>query len=59
MNKYLEENKSIIRDLLGKHITISEIIDLYRSVQECEVSKENFVSYLMSIIGGCREKEMC
>ena len=50
VNKKLEENKSIIRDILGKYITRSETIGLYRSIQECEVSEETFVSYLMGIL---------
>ena len=48
--KELEENKSVIRDMLGDYITRSEIIDLYHSMQECKVGKENFVSYLMGIL---------
>lgn len=59
VNKDIEENKSIIRDILGDKITISEIIDLYRSIHECDVSEETFVRYLFGIIGGCREKGMC
>lgn len=51
VNKKLEENKSIIRDILGKNITRSEIIDLYRTIQECDIGKETFVRYLMGIIG--------
>ena len=59
VDKELERNKSIVRDILGKNITRTEIIDLYRSIQECEVSKDDFVDYLINIIGRCREKEMC
>ena len=59
VNKEIEENKSVIKDILGNYITRTEIIDLYRSIQECDISKETFVRYLTSIIGGCREKEMC
>ena len=59
MHKELEENKSVIRDILDKNITGSEIIDLYRSIQECEVSKEDFVEYLINIIGRCYGKGMC
>lgn len=51
VNKKLEKNKSVIMDMLGSYITKSEIIDLYRSIQECEVSKDVFVGYLMGIIG--------
>lgn len=50
MYKELEENKSVIRDILGNYITISEIMDLYRGIQECNISKETFVSYLMGIL---------
>lgn len=59
MDKELKQNKSIIRDMLGKNITRSEIIGLYRSMQECEVSKDIFINYLMGIIGGCYRNEMC
>lgn len=59
MYKKLEENKSIIKDILDKNITKHEIIDLYRSIQKCEVSKEDFVDYLIDIIGRCYGKEMC
>lgn len=57
--KNLEENKSIIRDMLGNKITRSGIIDLYRSIHECEVGKDVFVNYLMSIIGGYRVRKIC
>lgn len=50
VDKELEQNKSVIRDMLGNKITRSETIDLYRSIQECDVSKETFVSYLMGIL---------
>ena len=57
VNKEIEENKSVIRDMLCKNITRSEIIDLYRSIQECEVSKDDFVDYLINIIGRCYGKK--
>ena len=56
MDKELKQNKSIIRDMLGKNITRSEIIDLYRSIQESEASKETFVGYLMGIISHSRPR---
>ena len=59
VDKELEGNKSIIRDILGKNITRSEIIDLYRSIQECDISKDDFVNYLINIIGRCYGKKMC
>lgn len=56
MYKELNQNKSIIRDILGKNITRSDIIDLYRSIQECAVSKDVFVGYLLGIISHGRPR---
>ena len=59
VDKELEQNKSVIKDMLGNKITRSETIDLYRSIHECEVSKDVFINYLMGIIGGCYGNKMC
>lgn len=50
MGEELKKNKSVIRDMLGDSITVSEAIDLYHNIKDCDVSKDDFVRYIIGII---------
>lgn len=50
MEKELEKNISIIKDMLGDNYTLSEIANMYNTISDCVVSKEIFLGFIMSKI---------